>query len=405
MKKKKKTYSIKVGRFVGSLQKHKNGASWYCSYTYVDASGKRIQMQKSLNCPIATTSESQAMEIMTEFLLNLKAKTAVKVDIKSTVVDVANAWHDAIKATVRQNTWERYQLNLKKIINYYDSRKTKMIDLDRANVRAFHSYLCCEGKKNQKTGKYEPMAATSIRDVINVMSQICEYAIDTGIINNNPCKGIRTTSKDEKNEKYMDYATAAKFIRFCEENAEESTTDIIKAAINFGLRKSEIIGLRMGDLDLDNQHLTIRNTVTALTSIHIEEDVKTVTSNRIIPLSEAEMQFFLNIISKKEQKKEWYGNTYIRSDYIFTLDNGQLITPAGVYKRAKRLLINFGEPELTFHSLRHTYASILYANGVDLKTAQQLLGHANPETTLKIYTHIGRNRLQSQNVGLLGGNP
>lgn len=403
-KKPKKTRSIRVGSFTGSLQTHPKGTSWYCSYYYTDPSGKRIQAQRSLKCPIATTPESQAVQIMTDFLIELNHKTASVVDLRSTVVDMANAWHESIKSTVRPNTYERYGLNLKKIHSYFGERNTLMIDLDRSKVRAYQTYLLERGKRNQRTGALEPMAPVSVHDQISVLSQICEYAIDAGIITHNPCTGIRTkASHSAKTEKYMDYDTAERFIGFCEDNADEAITNIIKAAINFGLRKSEILGLRMQDLDLNNHRLCIRSTVTATTTLHIEEATKTATSMRIIPLSDQEVQFFQDILAQKKANKKWFGNTYHDSDYVFTQINGKPYAPNQIYKITKRLLIRFGEPDLTFHSLRHTYASILYANDVDIKTAQRLMGHASPETTMKIYTHIGRSKLESQNVGLLGG--
>ena len=404
MSKKKKTRSIKIGSFTGSLQTHVNGTSWYCSYYYTDASGKRVQAQRSLGCPIASTTEAQATQIMTQYLVNLERKTSSKVDLKSTVVDVARIWLETVRPNIRTNTWERYKLNTEKIINYYENGHTLMTNLDRANIRTFQGFLATKGKTNQKTKKPEPMAAASIRDILSVLSQICEYAIDVGIITYNPCRGIRTPNQSKPIEKYMDYTTAQKFVEWCVTNADNALTAIIITAINCGLRKSEILGLRISDLDLDNQRLIIRNTVTALTTLHVEENTKTETSYRIIPLSNDEVQFFKNYLKWKKKKKKWYGETYYHSDYVFTQADGTIYSPDGLYKRVKRLLIAFGEPKLTFHSFRHTYASILYRRGVDIKTAQQLLGHASPETTLRIYTHISRSDVQSQNIGLLGGN-
>lgn len=401
--KRKKTRSIKIGPFTGSLQKHPHGKSWYCSYYYTDASGKRVQSQRSLGCPIVSTTEAQAAEIMTQYLLALAKKTAAKINLKSTVVDVALAWIETTKPNIRTNTYERYRLNVKKICLYFEKHYTLVIDLDRSKVRAFQGYLATKGKINQKTKKPEPMAAASIRDVMSVLSQICEYAIDTGIIASNPCIGIRIKKQTKPIEKYMSFEQSKKFIDFCKENADNALTAVIIVAINLGLRKSEILGLRMEDLDLDNHRLTIRSTVTALTSLHYEKDTKTDTSNRIIPLSDEEVQFFMEYQNFKNSKKRWYKSAYHSSDFVFTLEDGTLYTPSGLYKRVKRLLVMFGEPELTFHSFRHTYASILYFKGVDIKTAQQLLGHSSPDTTLQIYTHISRSDVRSQNIGLLGG--
>lgn len=394
------TNTFLIGPYRASLQKRQNAKSWYCTYAYRDPSGKRIQKQVSLRVPI-TDSPKKAYTAMVAYITDLYERTGTTVDVDSDVCDIVDAWLKSIKPSVRTNTYERYSISADKIKQYYSKHKVRIIDLTRANCKDFCNFLLTKGKSNQKTGAPEPMAPSTTKDIKNCLSAACDYAIDAGIIKVNPCFGItiRINRNQDKSIKYMDYKTAQRFIMSIPDDNE--IKDMIIAAINFGLRRSEVLGLRWEDVDLDNHTLHIRHTVTVTTTIHKEDKTKSTASNRIIPLSDVEVQFFIKIHDKKQRFKDYMGSQYHDSNYIFLLDDGRQIRPDALYKRTKRLLVRFGEPTLTYHSLRHTYASILYERGVDLITAQRLLGHSDPTITLSIYTHGDRQQLTSHPIGLI----
>lgn len=391
---------IKIGQYNANLTKHKNGASWYCTYSFYDYNGKRIQKQVSLNIPI-NQNKKKAFNAMIQYLTELNEKSGNVIDLDSTISQVASKWLSIQMTSVRANTLDRYKLNVKKIESYCGN--LKIVELSPAIVKEFIAYLRLKGKKNQKTGELEPMAASSVRDVKMCLSMICTYAIDNQIINRNPCDTIKV--KNQKNNindiKYLDFKAAKEFINFIPDDHE--LKNIITAAINFGLRRSELLGLRFGDIDFAEHTLTVRSTITRTASEHAENDVKSISSNRIIPLSQDEIDFFLKIKKKKKEIKKFMGGEYHESDYVFTRDDGNLFRPDSLYKRSKKLLEKFGEPELNFHSFRHTYASILHEKGVDLLTAQRLLGHSDPTITLKIYTHNNRQAIEANPIGLIKG--
>ena len=78
------------------------------------------------------------------------------------------------------------------------------------------------------------------------------------------------------------------------------------------------------------------------------------------------------------------------SQWIFPnpLNPDKPVSPAAAYRRAKMLLKKTGLPNISFHDLRHTFATVAVANGVDAKTLASILGHTNPSFSLDAYTHV-----------------
>ena len=103
------------------------------------------------------------------------------------------------------------------------------------------------------------------------------------------------------------------------------------------------------------------------------------------------------------QDKAIFGNCYTESDYIFRWSDGKPYRPDYVTRTFKKVLSQNGLPDMRFHDLRHSTASILYDKGWELKDIQEWLGHADISTTGNIYTHISKMRKEKigQDLGSL----
>ena len=87
---------------------------------------------------------------------------------------------------------------------------------------------------------------------------------------------------------------------------------------------------------------------------------------------------------KREAGSAW-NNKY---NLVFTNAIGDVLSYRTVYDCFKRIVKQMGRPDMTFHDLRHTYATISIANGDDIKTVQENLGHATAAFTLDFYGHV-----------------
>lgn len=148
--------------------------------------------------------------------------------------------------------------------------------------------------------------------------------------------------------------------------------------------------------------MKIERTVVTVTTEHRKERTKTPDSNRVYYLTPDMEQFFQNVLKKKKENQLFYGDTYIHNKEIFVLEDGHNFRPDYVYHHFKSLAEKFGRPDMTFHALRHSTASMLFELGWHPKEIQDWLGHADFYTTMNIYTHIQKSLSHTNAERLVG---
>lgn len=386
-------------RITGRIQKKAGRPYWYMVIVLPNNQRKTI----STKIPATTKNKKEAEAMLQEELDMLNRRAGNKVSMDMTVYDLSLRWLEDIQERVRTNTLERYKLNSLKIQKYFGKNEVKVIELTRSDVKEFIVYLSKMGKYNPKTKTYHPLAHNTVRDIKTTLKMTLDYALDLEIITHNPVADYRLPPSIKTNKiktKYMDRATAQEFIDFLRKKENEELTDAIVAALSYGLRRSELLGLTWNDVDLDKHVITINTTITKTTTTHIECNTKNAYSARTIPIADEDVRFFEEIKLKQESNRKRFGEEYVNNDYIFKWNDGRPFSPDYVTQRTKKLLVQFGEPDLHFHSLRHTFASLLYEQGVDMLTIQRLMGHApGSSVTQEIYTHIDRQRMVPHSLG------
>lgn len=169
-----------------------------------------------------------------------------------------------------------------------------------------------------------------------------------------------------------------------------------------GVRRGEALALTVKDIDFINRKLTInKNLVLKDSQSDIKNSPKTDAGNRLIPLP-------TKLLS---ELKEYLAN--VSSIYLFTKQNGELMTKSSFRRFWDNILdkmniaaggdkfsrsetaIRLVSKDITPHIFRHTYATNLYYAGIDVKTAQRLLGHSNIQITLEIYTHLNNSNIST----------
>ena len=169
---------------------------------------------------------------------------------------------------------------------------------------------------------------------------------------------------------------------------------VIMAAF-YGLRRSEIVGLKWDAIDFENKTISIQHTVVSakvngtVTEI-ARYKTKTKSSCRTLPLIPACEQMLNKMKKEQEQNRKVCGKSYCTDylDYIYVDPMGKRIRPDFLSQHFPDFLVAHQMKRIRFHDLRHSCASLLYANGVSLKEIQEWLGHSDISTTSNIYTHL-----------------
>ena len=162
---------------------------------------------------------------------------------------------------------------------------------------------------------------------------------------------------------------------------------LIEIALFTGMRRGEIVGLKWSDINLDKQCLSVKRSIyKPKGEKSIEKEPKSHSSFRTIAIPNCLCET-LKEYKKKQEEYSLSLDSWKNLDYIFTDKNGNVMNPQTPTKQFSHFLERHGIRHFKFHCLRHTSATILLANGCDIKTVSARLGHSSIETT-DVYVHL-----------------
>jgi integrase len=211
------------------------------------------------------------------------------------------------------------------------------------------------------------------------LKQIFEKAIENGYLTKNPANSIQL-GKIEKPRKRALTDIEQKLIITADIDVKAKA--FLYTLLYTGLRRGEALALLKTDFDFNNKTVTVNKTVvfTANTAI-IKNSPKTEAGNRIIPLPDVLIMLLQAYFSGSE------------SEYAFPSAKNLLMSQISFrrfWEKTKKVISI--QDDITPHIFRHTYATSLYYAGVDIKTAQYLLGHKSINLTMEIYTHLDKSK-------------
>ena len=296
-------------------------------------------------------------------------------DSNITVDEWLDKWlAEYLPGAVRQQTLERYR----RIVNTYirpHIGKKKLAFLGTNDVQRMYVKLKKSGRiKKHPVYGYE-LADNTIIDIHGTLHRAMEIAVNNHLIPKNPTKKTKIPKKKKKDLQVLNDAELDMLMQKIDDDKEWG--DFFYLELTTGLRRGEICGLRWTDFDEKEGVIRIRTSISLLKGgVIYEGEPKTDESKRkiLLPKTTADR------LRKRKRISEW----------IFpNLLNPTLpIAPPTAYRKAKSFLRKLNLPNISFHDLRHTFATHALATGVDAVTLSTILGHTNPSFTVDRYTHV-----------------
>jgi len=221
---------------------------------------------------------------------------------------------------------------------------------------------------------YETHTKRSRAKKLSILRGFFQYQLVEGHILSNPCQYIELPKQDKRLPQFIDTQEATAF--FDNISLVDRTfyqRDILLFAMLFGsgLRISELVALELTDIDRSSKELLVRQGKGNKQRYAPMSDV----SIQLLDTYEHDLRPFLLL------------KTHEQTAAVFLNKSGKALTDRGVRYILKQLSLKLGTASLSPHMLRHTFATTLLSNGVDLRSVQELLGHESIRST-QIYTHL-----------------
>lgn len=270
-------------------------------------------------------------------------------------------------------TFRRYLLKV--ILPYMGSMKLSAID--SRTISQYLDYL----KNTYRTPQDTQVSQQTMRHHYCTLNLILGYAEKIGYIESNPVKSVDTP---KLNKHKVDALSKGEVLLFIKEiqKLPHMQRAIYMLLLTTGIRRGECYGLQWGDIDWENDLIRINKNVTR-TSYGITVGLpKTDTGIRVIPITKQTKAFLSAYKAEQEQQYQLDDATFLFSD---AQSQYKPHDPTYITKHMKKLMKRLGLPDMSPHDLRHTCASILLESGADIKSVQDILGHANASTTLNFY--------------------
>lgn len=319
--------------------------------------------------------------------------------------DWIELWLKSIQPNIECTTYEGYLLHSKHAIEYFKSSKLKLKNLRARHFEEYYQEMLTNGKVNQKTKNCSGLAVRTVRSHKFIINAALNKAVLNEIIRSNPAQNVKVTNKSNKQlqRKIQFFTTdeANRFLSFIYQ-LDDVLSDLIFVTLLFGLRRSEVLGLTIDSVDFQRHKLFISRTVVKISTLHDKEETKTPDSYRSYSMTEEIEDFFRKVITKRKEYEQFFGDTYNKSNFLFTWEDGHQFAPDYIYHHFSLLIKKFGRNNFTFHNLRHSTASILQEKGWQPKNIQEWLGHADFYTTMNIYTHIAKYHQDERAQSLTG---
>jgi integrase len=284
-------------------------------------------------------------------------------------------WLDAIKPTVDYSTYTFYEVYVRCHIIPALGR-FQLAKLTPQQVQGLYSAKIQDG-----------YASTSAKHLHATLHVALDRACQLGLVVRNICDLVEVPKVADFEYTTLSQQEAQHFLQVVEGDRLHA---LYVLALTTGMRQGEILGLNWKDVDFDHGVVRIRRTLRAIRGKFQFADPKTASARRQITLSQIALDVLKQHRVRQNKERLALGSAWDTSlDLVFPNQLGRPISSTNLVKRSFHpFLKKAGLPDIRFHDLRHTCATLLLRANVNVKIVSEMLGHSDIGVTLRIYSHV-----------------
>lgn len=317
--------------------------------------------------------EKDAKKKVNEYLHNLKSGLITNYE-NITLYELMNKWLFNIKLNeLKPSSFQSYEGIFRNYIKDSELAGAKLYTLKSMQIQEYYN----------KLGKDKTYS--QINKLNKLLKSFFIYAVNEGYMLKNPCSNVSIPNKEQsraKKEDAFEYFNEKEIKQLKKAFKGNKFENLILLALGTGLRQGELLALKWENVNLDEKYLEVKESIKKVYVFDSDgnkelrtmlQTPKTINSIRRVDLPSKTVE----MLSNMDQS----------TTFVFEDNNGQPFSVKTLFGNWKRVLTDNKIPYKKFHSLRHTYATMLLTKGVDLKTVQDLMGHSDITIT-QIYLHV-----------------
>jgi integrase len=345
----------------GSVYRRKSDGQWVASLSARDATGRRARVVRYFK----TQREAVAgLQVLRQESIDGR----LSLDRQTTMAEFADHYLLTIKGSVAPATWRSYE----SLLRVHVLPELGRVPLARLTTPQVQKLLNGCLKKGS--------SPDTVRLILQVVRSVLALAVDYGVVGRNVTDAVRRPKlpapvAEPLSREELEAVLAAA-------GSWRDRTLFLTAATT-GLRLGELLALRWSDVDFDRAMIKVRGSLGRDGAIG---ELKSRAARREVNLPVQTARALAKHRNAQVASRLASLQPWAEPDRVFTTERGSSLLHRVVQRNWERAVIKAGLPRHPFKDLRKTYSSWLVEGGVDVKTAQILMGHADPRTTLQHYT-------------------
>lgn len=363
----------------GSLQ-IKND-KFYAVLNFRDQNGKRAQKWISLGLSVKG-NKRRAEAMLNQLLIDYQGIESVE-PMNTLLSQHIAAWIESNRPNIAVTTYDQYINMLRLHIGpYFDQKKITLSKVSAGDLEDYYTVKISEGLSPNTVIKHHAVIRSAL-----------QWAVKHRYIREN----VADLANKPDHVKYQGAApySVEEIGNLLSLTQNEPIAVPIFLASFYGLRRSEMLGLRWSAIDFQNGWIHIDTTVVKqregdhILTVIRDNTTKTTSSKRSLPLCPQTYQYFWNLLQKQRAQWNLCGSSYDTryTDFVCVNEIGTLLQPDYIYQKFQKILQKYGLRRIRYHDLRHSCATIMLYLGYSMKDIQTWLGHSNFNFTADTYVH------------------